>query len=396
MSGQGLATELDEIVPLVRRVVRARVHDRVAVDDVVQEALTRVAAAEDRLAAGSLVPYAVVVARNVARNEVRDRGTGRRLAHRALDLRAPADPEAELLAAEERDLVSAALRRLPEQDRALVTAADAHGESPAAIGERTGAAPGTVRVRLLRARARMRVEYVLSLRGASLPTARCRPVLDALSAGDRRRQTALGAGAHLLSCDTCAGLAHDVTAHRRPLAALLPFVSGRARLERVRRHPAKSAAAGAVVAALALGTVAVNADGSDPPGAGTTTTAAAAPSGSAAAPLLPLPPGGLGAMAAAGATVMATDVDVVAVPSDEGFWVGAGGEPEVWVQLVGGGESPFQVRPGQRLSFPGRVVAHDAGFADRVGLTGGEPGAALLSGDGHHVEVDPGDLSLRR
>jgi hypothetical protein len=41
------------------------------------------------------------------------------------------------------------------------------------------------------------------LRRVELPTARCQPVLLALSAGDRRRQLALDAGGHLMQCPTC-------------------------------------------------------------------------------------------------------------------------------------------------------------------------------------------------
>ena len=46
--------------------------------------------------------------------------------------------------------------------------------------------------------------YLLELEQAELPTARCRPVLLALSAGDQRRQRDLDAGGHLLACSWCA------------------------------------------------------------------------------------------------------------------------------------------------------------------------------------------------
>ncbi len=75
---------------------------------------------------------------------------------------------------------------------------------------------------LARARARMRVEYVLVLRGVELPSDSCRSVLLALSIGDQRRQKALDAGSHLLSCATCAELSEPLLARKRVLVGLLP------------------------------------------------------------------------------------------------------------------------------------------------------------------------------
>ena len=84
-----------------------------------------------------------------------------------------------------------------------------------------GTSKGAVAMRLARARAGLRVEFVVAFRRVDLPTSRCRPVLLALSAGDRRRQHELGAAAHLLRCSTCAELARPVTERRRGIAAWL-------------------------------------------------------------------------------------------------------------------------------------------------------------------------------
>ena len=54
-----------ELVPLVRRVVAARVRDPQLVDDLVQETLVRVMAARARVEADTLAPYAAVTARNL-------------------------------------------------------------------------------------------------------------------------------------------------------------------------------------------------------------------------------------------------------------------------------------------------------------------------------------------
>jgi serine/threonine-protein kinase RsbT len=59
------------------------------------------------------------------------------------------------------------------------------------------------------------VEYLLELEQAEPPTARCRPVLLALSAGDRRRQRDLDAGGHLLACGWCARLSEPLLDRRR-------------------------------------------------------------------------------------------------------------------------------------------------------------------------------------
>ncbi|MCW2621153.1 MAG: rsbT, partial [Frankiales bacterium] len=55
-------------------------------------------------------------------------------------------------------------------------------------------------------RARLRVEYLLALERVDPPSERCRPVLLAVSSGDRRRQREVDADRHLFECGLCAGL----------------------------------------------------------------------------------------------------------------------------------------------------------------------------------------------
>jgi hypothetical protein len=92
-----------------------------------------------------------------------------------------------------------------------------------------------------------------------------------------------------------------------------------------------------------------------------------------------------------GQRVSATALEVHSVPADEGFWVDTSGE-DAWVQLKTAGESPMQVEAGQRVSFVGTVVAHDADFAERPEFSGLD--AAQLVDAGAHVEVDIDDIEI--
>jgi hypothetical protein len=95
----------------------------------------------------------------------------------------------------------------------------------------------------------------------------------------------------------------------------------------------------------------------------------------------------------AGQRVRGEHVPARGVDADEGFWVGTSDGNQLWVQLIGRGESPFQVRPGQRASFTGRLVPNPPGFARRVGMVP-EEGAALAGRQGHHIEVAYDDIAL--
>jgi serine/threonine-protein kinase RsbT len=63
-----------------------------------------------------------------------------------------------------------------------------------------------VAAQLNRTRARLRVEYLLVLEQTEPLSDRCRPVLLALSSGDRRRQREVDAARHMLECQLCARL----------------------------------------------------------------------------------------------------------------------------------------------------------------------------------------------
>jgi serine/threonine-protein kinase RsbT len=207
-----------ELVPLLRRVIGARVHDRHVVEDLVQETLTRVMAARRRLEPRTLAPYAVVTARNLTRSLATSEDRSRRHAHRLIDLREPVLPEDEALRREESRAITTALAKLPQQDQEALVAHEVEGTDTTTLAASRDSTPGAVAAQLSRARAKLRVEYLLELEQAEPPTARCRPVLLALSAGDRRRQRDLDAGGHLLACGWCARLSEPLLDRRRTAA----------------------------------------------------------------------------------------------------------------------------------------------------------------------------------
>ena len=203
--------ELLEIRTIVRRVVASRVRDAHLVDDLVQETLTKVLTAWDRIDPATAVPYAITTARNVVASTWRQADTTGRNLHRVVDLLPVDRPEDAVLDRETSDAVATALTRLPDRDRAVLLAHDVHGRALAELAAEQHSSSGALAAQLKRTRARLRVEYLLAMDRSEPPTATCRPVLLALSGGDRRRQRELDVSGHLLGCPYCADLG-------RPLA----------------------------------------------------------------------------------------------------------------------------------------------------------------------------------
>src|SRR3954447_8517395 len=65
VGSDGVGNDVVSMMPILRRVVGARVSDRQLVDDLVQETVTRVMAASSRIDREALIPYAIVTARNL-------------------------------------------------------------------------------------------------------------------------------------------------------------------------------------------------------------------------------------------------------------------------------------------------------------------------------------------
>jgi RNA polymerase sigma factor (sigma-70 family) len=399
-----------ELEPLLRRVVGARVRDPDTVDDLVQEALARVIAVRGRLDDEAVAPYAIVTARNLVTSLAREEERGRRHRPRLVDPSEPERPEDAALRNEEAAAVDAALAGLPDHEREVVVAHEVHGVDTATLAEARSSTPGAVGVQLARTRARLRLDYLLALRRVELPTARCRPVLLALSAGDRRRQLALDAGGHLMQCPTCASLSRPLVERRRSIAVLLPLLAlwwlWRRIQAWVRRRPVMAsvtAVSAVAVTGLVLVPPLVERDQAPRPAPTTTTLPpAAAPGGGGGGTgvrlvvpgrsLLPVP--GREVLARhAGQRVRGVHVPARGIYADEGFWAGTGSDDQLWVRLVGRGESPFRVRTGLRATFTGRLVPNPPGFAEQVGMVPAE-GAALVERQGYHIEVAYDDLDL--
>lgn len=210
-----LRRDVAALIPMLRRIVRARVTDAATVEDLVQETLARVLAAESRVDPAMLEPYAIVTARNVVASMWREEDRHRRNRHRVLDVGPSGSPDDGVLLEEERVAIARALRGLSEQERETLLAHELHGRGTKSLAEEVDSTPGAVAAQLSRTRARLRVEYLLALERAEPVSDRCRPVLLALSGGDRRRQREVEAARHLLECDLCARLSEPLLERAR-------------------------------------------------------------------------------------------------------------------------------------------------------------------------------------
>jgi RNA polymerase sigma factor (sigma-70 family) len=212
------------LIPMLRRVVGARAPDPTTAEDLVQETLVRVLGALDRIDPEMLEPYAIVTARNVIASMWEEKDRHQRNQHRVVDLRPPASPDEDLLAAEEKAAVAQALARLGEHERATLIAHEVGQQDTRTLASELGLSPGAVAAQLNRTRARLRVEYLLAMENADVPTSRCRPVLLAISGGDRRRQREVDAARHLLECDLCARLSSPLMerGHQRDEEVRIP------------------------------------------------------------------------------------------------------------------------------------------------------------------------------
>jgi len=385
---------LDRIRGSVERYVRGwrGGTEPVEAEDVVQEAMTRLLENRGRLEPSAWEPYTLVSARNLLLDQDRLGEVRHRHRHRLHVPDFAASPEEQLLTSEEHEAVRRALAALPDEEAMLLS--DRYGDDEA---PNRSLAPA-VAARLARARAKLRVAYLLEHTGLALPTSRCRPVLEALSTGDRRRQERLGTGRHLLSCRACATYAPALVKRQRAMAALHPLawvgagVSGL--WAAARRRPVQASAAVAATVLLGGTAVAVGLPGqSSDPGS----RQAVNPQGPSAStgslvfsttgrPVLP----GAGGPVSRG-PVEAERVVVGEVAADEGFWLGSRPGERLWVRLVGDGESPAALQTGDAISFTGRTAPLPRDYLDAAGVTAAE-GRDELRAMGVYVEVPRASL----
>ena len=209
------APDVASLVPMLRRIVFSRVQNRAAAEDLVQETLVRVLAAADRIEPGMLEPYAITTARHLIASMWRSQDRQRRNQHRVVDLDGGGGLDERLLKEEERAAVTAALEHLSEREQKTLLAHEVSGQDTRSLAGELSSSAGAVAAQLNRTRARLRVEYLLALDDTEPPTDRCRPVLYAISGGDRRRQREVDAARHLLECALCARLSEPLL-ERRP------------------------------------------------------------------------------------------------------------------------------------------------------------------------------------
>jgi serine/threonine-protein kinase RsbT len=200
--------DLAELTALIRRVVSARVSNRDAVDDIVQETVARLLAMKDRLDGRAIGPYAVVTARNLVASQWRRADTGKRHEHRLLDPRRADAPDDVLV--ERRRRMPCGPPRAPDAARAGgPRRSRGRGAGHALARRRPPSTPGCGRRQLARSRAKLRVEYLIEL-DRDPPTPQCRPVLVALSAATDAARPSSTPGYHLLDCDYCAALSQPL------------------------------------------------------------------------------------------------------------------------------------------------------------------------------------------
>jgi serine/threonine-protein kinase RsbT len=202
--------DVAELIPMLRRIVGARVGQHPAAEDLVQETLVRVLAARDRIEPGMVEPYAIATVRNVMATMWRQEDRAVRNRHRAHDPTEPEQAEELVVASEEQSALAEALSRLTPRERDVLLAHEVSGQDTRTLAEEGATTAGAVAAQLKRTRARLRVEYLLALDGTEPPTERCRPVLLALSSADRRRQREVDAAQHLLECELCSRLSEPL------------------------------------------------------------------------------------------------------------------------------------------------------------------------------------------
>ena len=132
---------VESLIPIVGRIVRARVAQPVVAEDLVQETLVNVIAKADGVAPIMLEPYAIAAARNAVRSMRIERDRQRRNQHRALEVDPGVDAYANILRHADIEAITGALARLTEQERATLLAHELAGRGTSRSGPSTAGPP---------------------------------------------------------------------------------------------------------------------------------------------------------------------------------------------------------------------------------------------------------------
>src|SRR3954471_3884534 len=104
-----------DLVPMLQRVVGARIKDPHSAEDLVQETLARVMAARSRIAPDKLPHYASRTARNLVASYAEGRDRARSLSHLMVDHVEVETPAADVVRQEERALIGIGPRTAPRR-----------------------------------------------------------------------------------------------------------------------------------------------------------------------------------------------------------------------------------------------------------------------------------------
>ena len=110
-------------------------------------------------------------ARNLIVTKYRSDGRHRRHIHRLVEYNSIGDPEELALRREENDALADRAGRVPENDRELLLFHEVDGVDTATLAAHSDSTPGGIAMRLAHARALLRLEFVLALRGVELTNA---------------------------------------------------------------------------------------------------------------------------------------------------------------------------------------------------------------------------------
>jgi RNA polymerase sigma factor (sigma-70 family) len=241
---------LIDVEAVVRRTLAARTRDQHLVEDLTQETLARLTGTQHRFSPDAERAYAVVTARNLLASHYRRQSVRGRHLHRLLDDGGSDDPAQATLDREESEAMTSALGQLDPAERDLLMRHEVSGTDLATLADEANVTSGAIAMRLARARANLRLEFLLAFRRMRLPTDQCRPVLLAFAVGDRRRQAQLDADEHVRTCPACAELVGPMTQRDRRIAGwlLIPIAEGLRRGWRaLRSHPVHAASAALIL-----------------------------------------------------------------------------------------------------------------------------------------------------